>query len=456
MDKDKKKNKLYREWFYGSQYDVEAMREHFEQMAAKGLMLKEIRGMTHCYERCEPKKLRFCVDCFDKATAFDSKAEPETLEYIEYCEKAGWHYVCTNGRLQYFCSEDTEAVPIQTDSGAEFKSLVRNTLRTNAIMWFVLPLLYLFTIAMQFFRDNYYSFLSEAANGMWHSVFFMYIVYIATALVGITRFLIFYFKNKSKASEGRNLWYYSAKSTKRYGIFVAVTAAATLAIMAAGLVYSAASVRMVCISIGTLAVMLLFGFISVKAVSSRKSTRTKNIVLTVVLSVACVYLFLVVAVLVTTLSGRYEGEVTKNGEIYRYSRDELPITMEELGVSADRGEYLYEETDSDVIRSVFASLYEYSDFYMKEDGEELSGYSVDVFVTKSKWLKNKYEEELVKFGEGVLTRLEGTAADGYTVYAVGANPYWRYLCGEDCQIFIRCGWELSGDQLELLIEAYGQ
>lgn len=453
--KDKNKNKLYKEWFWGSQYDVEAMREHFEQMAAKGLMLKEIKGIMYCYEHCEPKKVRFCVDCFEKATSFDTKAEPETLEYIEYCEKAGWHYVCTNGRLQYFCSEDTEAVPIRTDGRSAFKSLVRNTLRANAVAWFVLPLIYLFTAAMWFFRGNYYSFVDRATNGIWHSVFFMYFVYIAIALTGIIRFLIFYFRNKKRVSYGKNQWYYSAKATKCYGRIVAAASVTGILIMTAGIVYSASSLRMVYISVGFFVMVSLIIFIVIKATASPKATRAKNIALTVVLSVASLYLILILITLVNVVSGRFGGTVTKNGVTYNFSEDKLPVTMEELGVAAKEGEYLYEETYNDVSRGLFASLHEYGDSYMKEDGNALFEYSIDVFRTKNGRLKSRYEEEVAKFGEGVLTELNYEGAGGCKVYKIGANPYWRYLRFEDCQVLIKCSWEISDRQLEQLIEAYG-
>lgn len=457
-DRDNKKSKLYKEWFWGSQYDLKALCVHFEQMAAKGLMFKGVKGLTYCYERCEPKKVRFCVDCFDKATGFDTNAEPETLEYIEYCEKAGWHYICTNGRLQYFYTEESSAVPIRTDSGASFKSVVRNTLRTNAVAWFVLPAIYLFTISMWLFRDNYYSFVQMATDGIWHSIFFAYIFYIIIALTGVARFLIFYFRNKKIAREGGEVRYYSVRSTKLYGGFIKAMWVIAFLGLTSGIMYSAVSVRAVFIGVGSLALTALIIFIVIKVTTSKKATRAGNIAFTVVLSVVSIYLVLIIVTLVNVATGRYSGEVTKNGETYRYSEDKLPITMAELGVEADEDEYLYEETTSDKRRGLFASLHEYGDAYVKEDGEEgwLAEYSVDVFRSKSIYFKNKYEEKLAEMGEDGLTEVDGGEAFGCRIYKLGGNnSYWRYLKFEDCQVFIKCSWELSERQLEQLIKAYG-
>lgn len=457
-DKDNKKRKLYKEWFWGSQYDSEAMCRHFEQMAEKGLMFKSVKGLTYCYEWCEPKKVRFCVDCFDKATSFDTNAEPETLEYIEYCEKAGWHYVCTNGRLQYFYTDDSSAVPIRTDSSASFKSVVRNTLKANAVAWFVLPVIYFLTIFMWLFRDNYYSFVQMAADGMWHSIFFAYIIYIFIAAASVTRFLIFYFRNRKRAREGGEIRYYSVKSTKLYGVFIKAMWVISFLGLTSGIMYSAVSVRAVCIGIGSFVLTALVFFTVIKVTASKKATRAGNIVLTVVLSVVSVHVILIIVILVNVASGRYSGEVTKNGETYRYSEDELPITMAELGVEVGEDEYLYEETTSDKRRGLFASLHEYGDAYVKEDGEgeRLPEYSIDVFRTKSVYLKDKYEQKLAEMSVDGLTEISGGERFGCRIYKLGVNnPYWRYLKFEDCQVFIKCSWELSERQLEQLIEAYG-
>ncbi len=95
---------------------------------------------------------------------------------------------------------------------------------------------------------------------------------------------------------------------------------------------------------------------------------------------------------------------------------------------------------------------------MKEDGEEgwLAEYSVDVFRSKSIYFKNKYEEKLAEMGEDGLTEVDGGEAFGCRIYKLGGNnSYWRYLKFEDCQVFIKCSWELSERQLEQLIKAYG-
>ena len=98
-------------------YETEACAEYLEKMAAKGLFIKSINNYVFCFEKTEPRKVKFYIDAFERASWFDTRAEEETLDYKEYCERAGWNYVCTEGKFQVFYTEDMEAVSIETDLG---------------------------------------------------------------------------------------------------------------------------------------------------------------------------------------------------------------------------------------------------------------------------------------------------------------------------------------------------
>lgn len=85
-----------------SPYDRKAMETYFEQMVGNGWMLKEQNGIFWKFESCEPKRVRFQVDYFDKATISDSNPEKKTREYIEYCRACGWNYLDSMGKMQIF------------------------------------------------------------------------------------------------------------------------------------------------------------------------------------------------------------------------------------------------------------------------------------------------------------------------------------------------------------------
>ena len=89
-------------------YDnLSATARHLEKMAKEGWMLKEVLGMGKLtFEKCEPKTLRFSVEIFAEGSVFDTTPTNENLEYIEYCKRAGWNFICANGNLNFFYTED--------------------------------------------------------------------------------------------------------------------------------------------------------------------------------------------------------------------------------------------------------------------------------------------------------------------------------------------------------------
>ena len=109
-------------------YETEACAEYLEKMAAKGLFIKSINNYVFCFEKTEPRKVKFYIDAFERASWFDTRAEEETLDYKEYCERAGWNYVCTEGKFQVFYTEDMEAVSIETDLNKRLKTILNGAM----------------------------------------------------------------------------------------------------------------------------------------------------------------------------------------------------------------------------------------------------------------------------------------------------------------------------------------
>jgi hypothetical protein len=97
-------------------YECEAVEEYLEAMAEKGWLLQSASGPFLKFKKVEPQKIKYTVDVFHKISEFDHKESDIALEYREYCQKAGWKYVCQKGKILIFYSEDFEnTVPIHTD-----------------------------------------------------------------------------------------------------------------------------------------------------------------------------------------------------------------------------------------------------------------------------------------------------------------------------------------------------
>ena len=110
--------------FYPVQYEnLTGLKEYLEKMAAKGWMFKEALDTCLLFEKCEPVKLNFAVEIFDQTSEYATFCNEKNMEYIEYCEAAGWNYICSNGYLQFFYSEDMSLTPIETDARMKLDSI---------------------------------------------------------------------------------------------------------------------------------------------------------------------------------------------------------------------------------------------------------------------------------------------------------------------------------------------
>ena len=74
------RNKKRRMEFF-SFYNHTSITAHLEKMARNGWLLEEIRRNTWIYRRIEPKKLRFAVSYYPKASEYDPEPSPEQRDF---------------------------------------------------------------------------------------------------------------------------------------------------------------------------------------------------------------------------------------------------------------------------------------------------------------------------------------------------------------------------------------
>ncbi len=152
-----KKEKLIRKILVSQLYELTAVEQFLEEMANKGLMFVKVIGMIYYFQECEPKKVKFAVDIFDKASIFDTREADSTLEYIDYCEEAGWKFLYSTGKIQFFYTELEEPVEIQTDDKLKLKSIVKMQLLQYLPSW--IGTFYIsYVFLSEFFYMNTYSF----------------------------------------------------------------------------------------------------------------------------------------------------------------------------------------------------------------------------------------------------------------------------------------------------------
>lgn len=117
------------------EYETEAFAEYLEKMAAKGWFLKNIRqNCIECFEKGEPKRLKFCVAVLPGDSEFESAESMEALQFREYCEEGGWKLQYGGALWQIFYTEEEDTVPIETDPRIQLEIQRKVTLSWGKIL----------------------------------------------------------------------------------------------------------------------------------------------------------------------------------------------------------------------------------------------------------------------------------------------------------------------------------
>lgn len=137
---EKKFKTMYKSFRYEQTDDFAA---YLTQMAARGWHFVEW-GMGLKFEKGEPEDTRYAVEVFINGTDYDLRPEPNTQEFAEYCEAAGWKLVDAKQRFCIFKRIDPKAVPILTDR----ERLDNTTKAVQGDMWWDVVRGVLFTVML--------------------------------------------------------------------------------------------------------------------------------------------------------------------------------------------------------------------------------------------------------------------------------------------------------------------
>lgn len=87
---------------------------YLNHMARQGWHFREYRaGLV--FEQGPPEEAVYAVEVFTKAEETDTRPVPETEEFAEYCEAAGWKFLDAWSKFVVFKRIRSDAVPIMTD-----------------------------------------------------------------------------------------------------------------------------------------------------------------------------------------------------------------------------------------------------------------------------------------------------------------------------------------------------
>jgi len=86
---------------------------YLEEMAAKGWHFVEW-GVGLKFEKGEAADVTYAVEIFTKAGENDTRPEPDTQEFAEYCEAAGWKFIDAKQKFCIFKKVDARAMELFT------------------------------------------------------------------------------------------------------------------------------------------------------------------------------------------------------------------------------------------------------------------------------------------------------------------------------------------------------
>lgn len=408
--------------FFASPYEIEALEKLLENEAASGWMFIKCLGLFYVFEECEPIKLKYQIDYFDKATIFDTNPKSKTLDYIEYCRESSWHHIFSSGKMQIFYSVDENPIPIQTDENMKFQLASKATLLASWTSWIFLPLIGGFTLVHKVITNlwnpiNYISYSSSITDSMEMGLEIFWSLYTLFAIINIIRFGMFYFINKRRLKRGLNIKYYSFKNVQRFSCFYLIFLLLIMVYLVAISTQSTLYIRWFLVVF----ISMLFMILLVNKISySKWANRQINIALTVVLPIV-VTVAVMCGIFFSIIFGNNLTSVSFGNTKYSYLTDDIDITLYDLGIDKP-DKTLYEETIHDKSEWFLGKREEYSDYFF--DGDNSYGYTMEIFSSKYSSIIDKYNKLVLKYQDYSFTELaatENTWMSNQVFYGVSGN-----------------------------------
>ena len=129
-------------------YDYPAVQQKLTDMAAQGWHLEKsgLLGLW-TFRRGEPKQVRYEIIYAPKASAFNSQPTDSEEDLADLCAQAGWEWVTAQAQMQIYRNDDPDATPLETDEQERLKN-IRRTMKKH---FFPSEALLIAVFLMQFF-----------------------------------------------------------------------------------------------------------------------------------------------------------------------------------------------------------------------------------------------------------------------------------------------------------------
>lgn len=364
-------------------YECAAAEEYLEAMAESGWMLQSVTGAFFRFREIEPKKIKYSVDVFNKLSDLDPKDTDIAVEYRQYCEAAGWKYICQKGKIQIFCTEDYEnAIDIHTDAEEKFKSVLRASLHSIAgelslILLFMINLyIQLFMVSAEYTLATNLGVLSVIVT----------VSLIIISCINIINFILWVIKVKRHLKENTIMPYNNKQQLIIKNIFKGGYALLILLILLKQMISDNHDDKVSSVSVVLLVTIIIVIVVFSRILINKKSySRKTNLIITIVSGIFLVYILMAFAG-AAVINGAGEKGQTKS------LKEKTSLTLVDFG---------YEKDDKNpYIQHIKSILAKRENCFLDSEGNSLN---YTVFQSPYHWIidfdKDRLISSLNRYGD---------------------------------------------------------
>ena len=339
---------------------------YLERMAAKGWHFKEW-GAGLKFEKGEPRQVTYAVEVFTKASETDLRPEPNTQEFAEYCEAAGWKMVDAKQKFCIFQKMNENAVEILTPEERvqnSWKATFGGSPILLLLLYGVNMVLQLRNLFGPMFSYSIFSTLSLFNVTVWTFLFLAQLMKFIYAIM-IKSQSLKQIKNKQEIyigsnKEGKKVWNGNTFSTM---ILLMLTLIMLLMLEDTALVFYCA--------------LLMVGIFAFSMILAKvRPDATTNAAIQVVFTI--VYMFLLIMIPFAIFSSRQEE---------RESLENVPLLVSDYREVSEHVEDVSISYDKNMLGS--------KEYYWVYGEEESISY--EIYRSKHSWILNRiWEDEMDK------------------------------------------------------------
>ncbi|MBO4750719.1 MAG: DUF2812 domain-containing protein [Lachnospiraceae bacterium] len=458
--------------------DLEATAKYLENKAKAGWMLEKVSsGTSFHFVKCEPKDLRFTVEIFSEGSVYDTHTIDSNLEYVEYCKKAGWNFICSAGKLDYFYTEDPNAPEIESDQEMKLKTIEKTQFSLKIAFPILFMLMGIGFLAMQLTMNLNVlltsAFISSAVM-LW---VFVGIVYA----VNLIRYLTWRGKARKAVREGGQIPANKSHLTFRgaYGLLILFAIIHSAVNVGFGLLYGESTTFVVPL---VWIVMLLLIIVSYKLSGFAEKTKMKRgtyKLLSMVVLPLCITGFLMVIIFaIIFLGSEKQSDKLHMDPVVMKAFGDNETFVQRSGSDHHWGhfllrfdQYTLEAYNADRVKMLEDEEFQKTGVYRIADGEDFIPvtytWAFDVYqpklgATYDRLLKEakagkKYRTLSINFDFDQAARLPELELAGLTVWTYEEryedDDYvtYRYLILDgDTIISARCDEALNAEQMQVI------